>query len=589
MDGCGTACIEKMVKMGISVAYPMFDWGYAPEIEREDWDCFRKFTELCHENDIAVVAYVQPSNIVWEDWFRLHPESKDWLCIDKDGKWYTYFGVGGRYMCCFNNPDRIEQVGEMTLKSVEYGADSVFYDNIVLFPCYCSYCKEGFAGYLEANSISPVDFKDIHEYDAGDEYWRHWCRFRSQSINKFYQAMQKAVTTDKTKIPITSNTGFVVGKNVSANYGCDFEQIAKLEDYIFVETRTLPAMFDRGLINNARSIKVSDAPVGNKMVMINSHGQRQGLGGSGTYTSVYKPREYQLGMAEAAAWQGTMLVTGTEFFDEYWTLLTEDRFNAQHEAIGQYNRFFAEHQELYEGNRYLANIGLCFSSSSLTWTRENSFPSFCGFFQTLYQNNIPFHILLEEDIKKGRFRDCELIILPNVCCIDEATLDKLAAFNNEGGRLLITGEFGIRDTSGNTYKSSLLNRLSRGEGIMLLKDCPGWLGSEHDSSGLYWHFQLPEKSENIVKTVKEEVDITVLIHTNTNNIVAVWERDDGYIIHIVNFDEGTGAESEIILPHKLETVKGFSPDSSLKGRLDFRENKVTVKQSSLYDVIRCWR
>jgi len=588
LEACGQKCVEKMLKMNIDVAYPMFNWGFAPEVEKEDWECFGEFAKLCHQKDIAVVAYVQPSNLVWEDWFRLHPESKGWLCIDKDGNWYPYFSFTGRYMCCFSNPDWIEQVGKTTRKAIEYGADGIFYDNIVLFPCYCNSCKEGFKDYLKESNLNPVELKNIPEYDAEDEYWRHWCRFRSQPINKFYRAMQRVVTTGKTKISITSNTGFLVEKNGFSNYGYDFAEIAKIEDYVYIENSSLPRIFEGGLINNARTFKVAGAYIRDKTITVDCRGQESGLGGDVTFTKVHSPREYQLGIAETAAWQGSFTVIGTEFFNEYWTLLTEDCYHAQWEAIGRYNQFLKEHAELYEGNRYLANIGLFYSHSSLTWSRETSFPSFCGFFQTLYQNNIPFHVLAEEDMRKDNFRDCELVILPNVCCIDEMLLDKLLGFVDGGGRLLITGEFGNKDLEGDKRKERLIDRLPQHERITYLKTCPGALGKEINEAKLYENFRLPKKWPETVELVNEQVTPPVVVRTNQNNIVVVWKRDDGYIIHIVNFDGKQKAQSEIILPEEIIKVEGFSLDSGMEKRLGYTKNKVRVEGTSLYDVIRCY-
>ena len=593
MKGSGRDCVEKLLKMNINVAYSMFNWGFAPEIEKEDWESFREFAALCHHEGISVVAYVQSSNIVWRDWFRLHPESKGWLCIDKNGNSYPYHKFTGRYWCCFNNPNWIEQVSKRTLKAVEYGADGIFYDNIVLFPCYCQFCKQGFAAYLKENGLSSVDLQDIpeydEEYDAEDDYLRHWGWFRSRAINRFYRSMKELLAAGKTKIPITSNTHCMVEGNPFLNKGYDFAEIAKIEDYIYIENPSLPRILDGGLINNACTFKVAGAYVRDKTITVDSKTQQPGLGGDVTYPKVHTPREYQLGIAEAAAWQGSFTVIGTEFFDKYWTLLTEDCYRTQHEAIGRYNRFLAEHAELYQGNRYLANIGLFHSHPSLNWTWAKSFPSFCGFFQTLYQNNIPFNILVEKDIREENLQNYELIIFPKVYCIDEALLDKLLAFVNRGGKLLVTGEFGTKDTMGNKHKESLVARLPKDERITYLKACPGWLDRGNGDSNSYWYFCLPKKWPEIVKIVNKTVKPPVIVHTNQNNIVSVWEQDDGYIIHIVNFDEKQKAQSEIILPGKVRKIEGFSPDRDMEKRVGYADNKIIVEGTTLYDVIRSYK
>jgi len=111
LEGYEEKGVEKLRNMGVNVIYATFNWGFAPEIEKEDWQWFKKFTVLAHQYKMEVFAYIQSSNIVWKEWFEYHPESREWLCLTEQGKPFIYGGIiPERYYCCYSNSDWVEHV-----------------------------------------------------------------------------------------------------------------------------------------------------------------------------------------------------------------------------------------------------------------------------------------------------------------------------------------------------------------------------------------------------------------------------------------------------------------------------------------------
>ena len=43
----------------------MYNWGFPPEVEQEDWDDFKRAVQIYHEQDSQVFAYIQTSNCVF--------------------------------------------------------------------------------------------------------------------------------------------------------------------------------------------------------------------------------------------------------------------------------------------------------------------------------------------------------------------------------------------------------------------------------------------------------------------------------------------------------------------------------------------
>ena len=108
---------------GFNWAYLMYDWGFPPEVEREDWAIFVKATRAYQAEGMRVFGYIQTSNCVYDGSYR----QKDWYARDPNGRLIYYYT--GRFMACWLNPEWLEHLQLMTRGVIEAGAEGVFYDN----------------------------------------------------------------------------------------------------------------------------------------------------------------------------------------------------------------------------------------------------------------------------------------------------------------------------------------------------------------------------------------------------------------------------------------------------------------------------
>jgi hypothetical protein len=137
---------------GFNWVYLTYDWGFPPEIEKEDWQAFRQAAEVYHASGMGVFGYIQTSNYVWTGSYR----AKDWYARDPRGRPFYYYT--GRYMSCWRHPEWIEHLREMVRGVIESGADGVFFDNpwhasqpfllggawLGSTGCYCPLCRAAF-------------------------------------------------------------------------------------------------------------------------------------------------------------------------------------------------------------------------------------------------------------------------------------------------------------------------------------------------------------------------------------------------------------------------------------------------------------
>jgi len=80
----------------------MYDWGFPPEIEAEDWEDFRKAAKAYHQAGSPVFAYIQTSNCVYDGSFL----TKDWYTRNPRGRKIYYYS--GRYRVDWTHPEWIQ-------------------------------------------------------------------------------------------------------------------------------------------------------------------------------------------------------------------------------------------------------------------------------------------------------------------------------------------------------------------------------------------------------------------------------------------------------------------------------------------------
>jgi len=137
---------------GFTWAYMMYDWGFPPEVEKEDWADFRRAVAVYQKAGIRVFGYVQLSNCVYAGSYR----DMDWYAMDPKGRRYYYHT--GRYMTCWRHLGWLDHLRQMVQGIVEAGTDGVFFDNpwhgtqplhccdtwLGSAGCYCPRCRATF-------------------------------------------------------------------------------------------------------------------------------------------------------------------------------------------------------------------------------------------------------------------------------------------------------------------------------------------------------------------------------------------------------------------------------------------------------------
>jgi hypothetical protein len=387
-----TAARVVVEDMNCNWVHLMYDWGFPPEVEAEDWEDFRKGAEAYHRLGSPVFAYIQSSNCVYDGSFL----EKDWYAKDAQGKKVYYYS--GRYMVDWTHPEWVQHLKDLAKSALERGADGIFFDNLWYGEepnhlmgawlggagCHCDRCQ---AIYREASGKA-IPEKILPERDDVADY----LRWRAGQVTATLQELADYIHTIKPDAPINANDFDVTMRNSPLVYGLDVEALAKIQNLIMVENFALPR-WDREpkprLANNALTIHNTQALIG-KDVHLSVLSYDVGIG----FDPVYPARRHQQGIGEAAAGGASMTIKGTEYNDgEKMTMLTEPDYHAQHAAIGAYNRWLEDHADLYHERENVAPVGLLHPDETLWRHWFELAPIYLGAGQSLTVAGIPWRVV----------------------------------------------------------------------------------------------------------------------------------------------------------------------------------------------------
>jgi hypothetical protein len=378
-----------------SWAYLMYNWGFPPEVEEQDWADFRRAAEVYQGAGMRVFGYVQFSNCVYDGSFR----DKDWYALDPKGRPFYYYT--GRYMTCWTHSGWLDHLRTIVRGIVEAGADGVFFDNpwhgiqplnlggVWMGPagCYCARCE---AAFREATGMEmPAQIAPER-----DEASRRYLRWRAEQVTGSMAMLADHARSLNAEVVISANDFDAVMRPSYLIYGIDLGALAGVQDVVMIEDYGLPRWEDGAdgrapvLVNNALTLRTARALVGDTPLSTDPYDQGIGFDG------VYAPRRFRQGIAEAVACGATMVVKGTEYVEDgEFTLLTAERFGPQREAIGDLHRWLAAQAGLYSGRENAARVGLLHPGDALWQAWGQLAPLYFGTGQTLLAAGIPWRVV----------------------------------------------------------------------------------------------------------------------------------------------------------------------------------------------------
>lgn len=578
--------VRWLKQLGYNWIYVVFSVGFALDEEREQRDAVVDLTRICHENGIRVTAYTSLTNIFWKSMFHSNPEARDWVQRDEGGTPKLYGGAPPRYLCCVNNPDYRRYKKEIIRLAIEAGADAINWDNVAHAYCYSRWCAEGFRKYskkmLGKEHEPPRGVGElIKEYGTQTED----ALAREQKGEVSHKA--KDPTSERERLRNQIDNPLVA---LFHDFGCwsmgdalrEFKQYAQsLKPDIVFEANShgvkyvndtcevlwtedasflVPRLEHEKLYSGSHIYKFYWASgKGKKPVFFQQQGQQQAT----SYWDIPTPAQLKRCIAEGASHQGHyMPLLGHSFAVQLH--YRETKVLGCEQAMRVYNGFLADHEDLYVGTHTIAQVAIY--TSHATRFRQGTLGmarkpwEFTG--MALLKENIPYDVLVDENIDSEALGNYEVVILPDVCCMSEREIALFSDYVRNGGWIISTHEtslftelwerrkdYGLRDTFGASFAgdrkaSKIVNRSGNGGSIFFPQQ---FSDHDHDARMNPRDDNMRQELLRAVKDARQNRPFPIEIEAPGFVIASpLRQKKTGRIlIHLLNYDDESAPVTDV--------------------------------------------
>ena len=462
--------LDVLCELGVTRVQIACTKGFGLEYEKPVIERAARFAEAAAARGIATNVYVQGFPIYYETFLLEVPEAEGWLGRDLHGDTIPW---GGQTFRRWIDPTR-EEFHEYQRKLIRYVLDQltpaqIDMDNTVPPPCWTGSGRESFRDYLRRKfaDIDPVREFGIPSFDAVDLphfdliYWprdayrivkdpllQEWARWRSKVISDFLADIRERIRQIAPGAAFGSGAGCdALRTNHLFHHGVDLEERLGVLDAVGMEeSGWRPGAFegggDRQIVMDERIAHRRRTPE-NVQVRISTDSRWMkirslyGLSGHGGFWGeVDRPAKlvalaHGLTFSQEPTYLGTLgpLAAARGMFDDIADLI--EWCNA--------------HIGVLEGrDERVAPIAVWRGTSTTGFIRHRPVWEACAVEQMLYENHLPFTILLDGGLERflaGR----RLLILPGTACVSDRQVGIITEFVAAGGSLLLAGEAGTRD------------------------------------------------------------------------------------------------------------------------------------------------
>ncbi len=407
-------------------------------------DILRDAVEEGHRLGLPVIAYCQvqyPGHTL-----REHP---DWRMVDKDG-----MPIEGRV--CYRS-GYLEYMKRMVEEQLAFGIDGFHLDMVdqgfgAPYGCWCATCRKEFEAEYGRPMPSGVTW---------DEDWDRMLEFRYASSARF----EKELTAHIRRV----NPHATVDYNYHGNPPFSWEvgqrpvQHAGNGDFVTGETGVWGfSALTVGL--NAEFYKA--ATPGHPFQIAMQRGVRM------YHDQTTRPlNDLRWELFTLLCHGGFVTIVDKTAFDGWLDPVAYERFGRVCEEVRAKRAHFGQ-APVYE-------VGLYFSSRTRDWYGRDQpadyFQAFQGAHKVMEYEHIPWGVVLDENVTLDALQRFPVMMLPNVAVLSDKEVALFRRYVEDGGKLLVTGVSGTRDSRGERQKQSSLEELIGARLVSELDSTDNWV------------------------------------------------------------------------------------------------------------------
>jgi hypothetical protein len=465
--------LDVLEKLGVTTAHLPCTKGFGFEYEKPLIERAAKFAEAAAKRGIKTDVYVQGFPIYYETFLVETPQAVNWLARDQDGRFIPW---GNQTFRRWVDPTCVEFL-EYQRKMFTYILSMIrphhfMMDNTQVAATYTDSSRASWRKYLE-DKFTPDEayrefgiksFKaiDLPVFDpiyypidafniVKDPIMQEWTFWRAQITDNFLTSMRDHIKSIAPEVQFHSPSGCEgLRYNQFFRAGINYEaRIDILDDTHMEESGWRPGIIesktrqDLNIVMDERSpdvakvaekssVRVStDSRWGKIMHNYNKHGAVQFFWGETTRETKLKALAHGFCFSQHPNEIGSIgpLCADSRMGDD-----TRDVFDWGNQHIGI----------LTNREKRFSPVAVWRSTNTNAFIRHRPVWEACVTEQILYENHIPFDIILDNGLERfleGR----KLLILPGASCISQKQIELITAFVEKGGNLLILGAAGTRD------------------------------------------------------------------------------------------------------------------------------------------------
>jgi hypothetical protein len=397
-------------------------------------DLFGELVKAAKEVGLRVLARFTPSRVHE----RVAIEHPDWCLTDASGQPVPDPGhdpghSGRMYHACLNGPYYRSWIPEVVFPEVfeRYDVDGFFFTSWlsadrVVGPCHCRACQDGFRR-ATGFGLPPLN-------DWGNDAWRAWLEWRSDSLCNLADQWMQATEFLKSSATVVLNLGG--GIDGIAARGKNWKRFFFVQDLVDADQ---PA---RGTGEPIWQIGATGR-IMRALAHPKPYFHRLGAYGGTGRIAAQPAAEQTLMLAEIAA-------SGSRPWYHVIGASGEDRRPL--EAIERFYDWYHRHRDYYRGSESAAEIALVFNHRLLDNygqddPQQRVEQPWRGAYAALVRARLPFDMVQADEIGESLSR-YRALILPNQAYMTFPQMEVVRQYVRNGGSVLATFETSRYDEDG---------------------------------------------------------------------------------------------------------------------------------------------
>lgn len=398
-----------------------------------DW--MKEFSAACRGSGIVPLYYVQLSR-------ERRGSGEDlYAARNEDGSKVALLETEGllpspeaREVMCLIGPGREYQINCLVELASRYDFDGFWLDAPTWFgrvnPCYCEYCRSKYAGDVGEDLPSAADKRS--------PAWKKYFRWRQRMNVVWREEIRRAIRRANPRLSIVHNSG--------AMHAWQDWDFVRGDDYASHEFH-----YNDGMNHLSRSCKYNEAvlPGGNFEIEVwRFFNLLQDNNG------VKMSRGYQVRpLAALETEMASILANGGII--QYYDQINPDG-SLDERSLDLLEKAFSMVEgiepKLQRRKRLLPYAGVVWSKNSEAYSPRKGESGHAderqGMMEALLDERAPFVALPENRMEADDFRDCKVVILPDVDCLSDGACARLREYVKAGGGLVATYRTSCRGPKG---------------------------------------------------------------------------------------------------------------------------------------------